>query len=234
MRIDGRANDALRPVSIETGYLEYAEGSALIRFGKTAVLCAATVETSVLPWMAGRGTGWVTGEYAMLPRSTQTRTLRETKGISGRSQEIQRLVGRSLRMAVDLAALGERSVIVDCDVLQADGGTRTAAITGGYVALALALGKLVAQGELPAQVLRQQVAAVSVGIVAGDALLDLCYTEDSHAETDMNVVMTGSGELIELQGTAEREPFSRQRLDELLVLAQRGITQLMQLQREAL
>lgn len=234
MRIDGRNPAELRPLEITTGYMEFAEGSALITCGKTRVLCAATIEKSVPPWMAGRGTGWVTGEYAMLPRSTQTRTQRETKGISGRSQEIQRLVGRSLRAAVDLALLGERMVIVDCDVLQADGGTRTASITGGYVALALALQQLIHQGELSPQVLCAPVAAVSVGIVAGQPMLDLCYEEDSRAEVDFNVVMNANDEYIEVQGTAEGKPFNRALLDELLSLAQGGIKQLLLAQQRAL
>jgi len=234
MRIDGRNLTELRPLEITTGYMEYAEGSALITCGKTRVLCAATIEKSVPPWMAGRGTGWVTGEYAMLPRSTQTRTQRETKGISGRSQEIQRLVGRSLRAAIDLTLLGERMVIVDCDVLQADGGTRTASITGGYVALALALQQLIHQGELSPQVLCAPVAAVSVGIVAGQPMLDLCYEEDSRAEVDFNVVMNANDEYIEVQGTAEGKPFNRALLDELLSLAQGGIKQLLLAQQRAL
>ncbi|MHB9033562.1 MAG: ribonuclease PH [Anaerolineae bacterium] len=234
MRIDGRLPADLRPVEIQTNYLDYAEGSALISCGMTKVLCAATIDKSVPPWMAGRGTGWVTGEYAMLPRSTQTRTQRETKGISGRSQEIQRLVGRSLRAAVNLAALGERMVIIDCDVIQADGGTRTASITGGYVALALALGKLIQQGEIPAEVLLSPVAAISVGVVDGQPLLDLCYAEDSRAEVDFNIVMNSREEFIEVQGTAEGKPFSRTRLDELLELARIGIQRLFVLQKEAL
>lgn len=234
MRIDGRNPAELRPLEITTGYMEFAEGSALITCGKTRVLCAATIEKSVPPWMAGRGTGWVTGEYAMLPRSTQTRTQRETKGISGRSQEIQRLVGRSLRAAIDLTLLGERMVIVDCDVLQADGGTRTASITGGYVALALALQQLIHQGELSPQVLCAPVAAVSVGIVAGQPMLDLCYEEDSRAEVDFNVVMNANDEYIEVQGTAEEKPFNRALLDELLSLAQGGIKQLLLAQQRAL
>jgi len=234
MRSDGRAYDALRPVTIVPGYLDYAEGSALITCGRTRVLCAASIEESVPPWMQGRGTGWVTGEYAMLPCATHTRTPRETKGLSGRTQEIQRLIGRSLRAAVDLRVLGERMVIVDCDVLQADGGTRTASTTGGLVALYLALRRLVAAGTVPEAVFDSPVAAVSVGIVGGDPLMDLCYDEDSHAEVDFNVVMNAAGELIEVQGTAEGHPFSRERLGQLLDLAQRGIEQLIALQREAL
>lgn len=234
MRFDGRDLSDLRPVRIITNYLDYAEGSALISCGKTTVLCAASVEKTVPPWMLGRGTGWITGEYAMLPRSTQTRTQRETKGISGRSQEIQRLIGRSLRAAVNLSLLGERMVIVDCDVIQADGGTRTAAITGGYVALALALRRLIEEGSVAPSVFATPVAAVSVGVVNGEPMLDLCYVEDSHAEVDCNVVLNGAGEFIEVQGTAEGKPFPRTRLNELLDLAQLGITRLLAIQQQAL
>jgi ribonuclease PH len=234
MRGDGRENDALRPVSITPDYLDYAEGSALISFGDTRVLCAASVDEKVPPWMQGRGTGWVTGEYAMLPRSTLTRTPRERRDISGRTQEIQRIIGRSLRAAVNLAALGERMIFVDCDVLQADGGTRTASITGGYVALALALRRLVAQGLIQDNVWRQPVAAVSVGILKGEPILDLSYEEDSHAEVDFNVVMTAVGEFVEVQGTAEGQPFSRAVLDNLLALANKGVLELISLQRTIL
>ncbi len=234
MRGDGRANDALRPVSIQANYLDYAEGSALISFGDTRVLCAASVDEKVPPWMQGRGTGWVTGEYAMLPRSTLTRTPRERRDISGRTQEIQRIIGRSLRAAVNLAALGERMIFVDCDVLQADGGTRTASITGGYVALALALRRLVAQGLIHDNVWRQPVAAVSVGILKGEPILDLSYEEDSHAEVDFNVVMTAAGEFVEVQGTAEGQPFSRAVLDNLLALANKGVLELISVQRTIL
>jgi len=234
MRSDGRANDALRPVSMTPGYLDYAEGSVLISFGHTRVLCAASVDEKVPPWMQGRGTGWVTGEYAMLPRSTLTRTPRERRDISGRTQEIQRIIGRSLRAAVNLAALGERMIFVDCDVLQADGGTRTAAITGGYVALALALRRLIGQGVIGDDVWRQPVAAVSVGILQGEPILDLAYEEDSHAEVDFNVVMTAAGDFVEVQGTAEGQPFSRSVLDTLLALAGKGIMELVSLQRAIL
>jgi len=234
MRSDGRANDALRPVSMTPGYLDYAEGSVLISFGHTRVLCAASVDEKVPPWMQGRGTGWVTGEYAMLPRSTLTRTPRERRDISGRTQEIQRIIGRSLRAAVNLAALGERMIFVDCDVLQADGGTRTAAITGGYVALALALRRLISQGVIGDDVWRQPVAAVSVGILQGEPILDLAYEEDSHAEVDFNVVMTAAGDFVEVQGTAEGQPFSRSVLDTLLALAGKGIMELVSLQRAIL
>ncbi|MBC7236617.1 MAG: ribonuclease PH [Chloroflexi bacterium] len=234
MRIDGRAADALRPVRIETGYLDFAEASVLITTGRTKVLCAATVEETVPPWMAGRGSGWVTGEYAMLPRSTPVRTRRETQGLSGRTQEIRRLIGRALRAAVDLEALGERTVLIDCDVIQADGGTRTASITGGYVALALALRRLVSEQIVGPEVLLSPVAAVSVGIVEEEILLDLCYEEDSRADVDFNVVMNGAGQFVEVQGTAEGHLFTRQQLDDMLNLAQRGIAQLVVAQREAL
>jgi ribonuclease PH len=233
MRTDGRAEDALRPITITTNVLDYADGSALIVCGKTRVLCAATLEANVPPWLQGRGSGWVTGEYAMLPRATLTRTPRETTP-SGRTQEIRRLIGRALRAAVNLKALGERMVILDCDVLQADGGTRTASITGGYVALALALRHLIEGGLVDEGVFAPPVAAVSVGVVNGETLLDLCYTEDSRAEVDFNVVMNSAGGFIEVQGTAEGQPFARERLDELLNLAQGGIQRLFALQRQAL
>jgi len=228
IRIDGRANDALRPVRITPGYIDYAEGSALIEMGSTRVLCAATVEDKVPDWMVGKGRGWITAEYAMLPRSTQTRSPRESvRGhLQGRTHEISRLVGRSLRAGFDLALLGERMVTVDCDVIQADGGTRTASVTGGYVALALALRKLVQGGLVPPEVFKPAVAAVSVGIVEGAPMLDLCYPEDSRADADINVVMAADGRFIEVQGTAEREPFSRQDMLVLLDLAGRGIAEL--------
>jgi ribonuclease PH len=232
MRIDGRAHDALRPVVITPGYVLHPEGSVLIEMGQTRVLCNATLDQKVPTWMAGRGRGWVTAEYALLPRSTHTRTARETRGLSGRTQEIRRLIGRSLRMSVDLEMLGERQVIVDCDVIQADGGTRTASVTGGYVALALALIKLIQAGEIPAQALRTPVAAVSVGVVDGEPMLDLCYEEDSRADVDFNVVITGEGEFVEMQGTAEGAAFSRGTVDRLLDLAEQGIEQLFERQRE--
>jgi ribonuclease PH len=234
MRIDGRADDALRPVTIETGYLEFAEASVLISTGKTRVLCAATVEESVPPWMKGRGSGWITAEYAMLPRSTPVRTRRETHNPSGRTQEIRRLIGRSLRASVDLEALGERTVLIDCDVIQADGGTRTASITGGYVALALALQRLVDQGIIEPGVLLAPVAAVSVGLVDGQVLLDLCYQEDSTADVDMNVVMNADGDFIEVQGTAEGRLYSRSELDDMLDLAEKGIEALIAFQQTVL
>ena len=234
MRVDGRAFDALRPVTITPNYLEYANGSVLIAFGKTRVLCAATIEESVPAWLQGRGAGWVTGEYAMLPRSTTPRTPREIGRPSGRTQEIRRLIGRALRASVDLIALGERTIFIDCDVIQADGGTRTASVTGGYLALALALNKLVKGGLVDESVLRSPVAAVSVGLVNGEALMDLCYEEDSRAQTDFNVVMNHAGEFIEVQGTAEGRPFSRSHLDELLDLAGKGIRELLSLQSKYL
>jgi ribonuclease PH len=232
-RPDGRANDQLRPISIETGFQKYAEGSALVRAGDTWVLCAASVDEDVPSFLADRGVGWVTAEYAMLPRATHTRSGR-TPG--GRGKEIQRLIGRALRAAVDTTALGPRTITVDCDVLQADGGTRVASITGAYVAVALATRSLVARGllALDARVMREPVAAISVGIIDGEARLDLPYAEDARAEVDMNVVMTRSGKLIEVQGTAEREPFTRAQLDALLDLATRGIAVLCDAQEKAL
>lgn len=236
-RIDGRAWNEGRPVQITPGVLAFAEGSALIEVGRTRVLCAVSVEDRLPPFLrdARRG-GWVTAEYAMLPRSTPVRTPREVaRGqVSGRSQEIQRLIGRSLRVVTDLAALGERTFTVDCDVLQADGGTRTAAITGAYVALYQALDRLVRDGALTAMPLQTAVAAISVGIVEGQPLLDLCYEEDSRADLDFNVVMTGRGEFVELQGTAERSPFSRARALELLDLAEVGIRRLLEAQQQAI
>ena len=232
----GRAPDALREVAIEPGVLAFAEGSALITLGRTRVLCAATLEDRVPQWMRGRGTGWVTAEYAMLPRATQERTQREAaRGrIGGRTHEIQRLIGRALRSIVDLRRLGERTVVVDCDVLQADGGTRTAAITGAYVALAVALMRAFDAGQPATWPLRAMLAAVSVGYVDGLAALDLAYEEDSRAEVDMNVAMTDAGEFVEVQGTAEGRPFSRAQLDELLGLAEAGIRRLFDVQRDAL
>jgi ribonuclease PH len=231
-RPDGRAPDQLRPTTITRDFLLHPEGSVLVEFGATKVICTATVEDKVPSFLKGQGLGWVTAEYGMLPRSTNTRMGRENRGPSGRSQEIQRLVGRALRAVTNRGKMGERTVWIDCDVIQADGGTRTAAITGGYVALADALGRIAA--VTPAAVLRDSVAAISVGIVGGQPLLDLNYAEDSAAEVDMNVVMTGSGEFVEVQGTAEQVPFGRGRLDDLLGLAEGGIRQLVTLQRRAL
>jgi ribonuclease PH len=223
-----RSDAAIRPVSIEPGFVSTADGSALISIGGTRVICTASVSSKVPRWMEGRGTGWVTAEYSMLPASTGDRKPRDiSKGkLDGRSVEIQRLIGRSLRVAVDFKALGERSVYVDCDVLEADGGTRCAAITGGYVALHLALAQLVADGEIKDFPLKTAVAAVSVGMVDGRAVCDLDYSEDSTAEVDANVVMTGDGGLIEVQATAEQTPLSRASLDELLSLAEAGINEL--------
>src|SRR5581483_3122045 len=235
-RPDGRAADALRPVTITRNWLDHAEGSVLVEFGKTRVLCAASVTTGVPRWRKDSGLGWVTGEYAMLPRATNTRSDRESvKGrLGGRTQEISRLVGRSLRACVDFKALGENTIVLDCDVLQADGGTRTAAITGAYVALADAVSWLRERGALVGEPLVTSVAAVSVGILDGVARLDLCYDEDVVAETDMNVVCTGDGRFVEVQGTAEGAPFDRAELDAMLDLALKGCADLTGLQREAL
>ena len=235
-RTDGRAPNELRPVKITPGFLAYAEGSVLIEMGNTRVICAASLEERVPPFLRNTGQGWLTAEYAMLPRSTLTRTARETGrgGASGRTHEIQRLIGRSLRAVADMKALGERTLTIDCDVLQADGGTRTAAITGAYVAFAIAGRRLVKSGKISRSIILNQVAAVSVGIVDKAPLLDLKYDEDSRAEVDMNVVCTGDGRFIEVQGTAEREPFSREQMDELLALAGEGVTALIQLQRNAI
>jgi len=232
-RTDDRAYDELRPVQITPGFLSYAEGSVLIEMGNTRVVCAASLEDRVPPFMRSSGQGWLTAEYSMLPRSTQTRTSRETGrgGPSGRTHEIQRLIGRSLRAVADMKVLGERTLTIDCDVLQADGGTRTAAITGAYVAFALASKHLLRTGKITRPLTTHHVAAVSVGIVANTPLLDLKYDEDSRAEVDMNVVCTSDGRFIELQGTAEREPFSRAQMDDLLALATHGIEQLVKLQQ---
>jgi len=222
-RADGRTNDALRPLSFEVGAQDYAEGSVIVSAGRTRVLCAASLETGVPPWRRGTGEGWVTAEYAMLPRATASRTSRESRGkIKGRTQEIQRLIGRSLRAAIDLDGLGENTITVDCDVLQADGGTRTASVTGGWVALALALRTGVEREVLSEQPSLAPLAAVSVGVVDGSAMLDLAYTEDVAAEVDMNVVALGDGRFVEVQGTAEGEPFPRGQLDRLLDLAGAG------------
>ena len=236
MRIDNRKFDELRPVTLTPDYIVYPEGSVLVTMGNTKVLCNVSIADEVPGWMRSQGVegGWVTAEYALLPRSTHTRTRRERRGLGGRTQEIQRLIGRSLRAAVHLDLLGARTCTVDCDVLQADGGTRTASITGGYVALAIALQKLVAGGELPPEVFAAPVAAVSVGVVAGQPLLDLCYEEDSAAEVDLNVVMNAEGAFIEVQGTAERGAFPRVMLDQLLDLAQKGIGELLEIQRRVL
>jgi len=235
MRHDGRRNDQLRVLSFERGWAKHAEGSVLVSVGDTRVLCTASVEESVPAWMKGKGRGWITAEYGMLPRSTHTRSRREAAegAQSGRTHEIQRLVGRSLRAVADMAALGERTVRLDCDVLQADGGTRCASITGAWIALADAVDALRAQGLVSSAPLRDHVAAVSVGIVGGVPVLDLDYVEDSACDTDMNVVMTGAGGFVELQGTAEGAPFSRGEVDALLALARDGIASLVAAQRAA-
>jgi ribonuclease PH len=231
-RPDGRAPDQLRPTVVTRDFLLHPEGSVLVEFGATKVICTASLEEKVPPFLKGQGLGWVTAEYGMLPRSTNTRMSRENRGPSGRSQEIQRLVGRALRVVVDRAKMGERTVWMDCDVIQADGGTRTAAITGGFIALADALARV--PGLDVKAVIRDCVAAISVGVVQGRPVLDLNYLEDSAAEVDMNVVMTGAGAFVEVQGTAEQAPFQRARLDEMLALASTGIQRLVALQRRAL
>ena len=236
MRRDGRQPDDLRPLTFVRDYTEMAAGSVLVTMGRTRVLCTASVDERVPPWMRGKGTGWVTAEYSMLPGSTPERSDREVnKGKpSGRTQEIQRLIGRSLRSVCDMKVLGERQIVLDCDVLQADGGTRTASISGAYVALHDALTRLVAAGRLPAHPLTTSCAAVSVGVVDAVAMLDLEYTEDVRAEVDMNVVMTGTGRFVEVQGTAEGLPFSRAELDDLLGLAEHGIASILDAQADVL
>ncbi len=235
MRPSGRDRDALRSVTLETGATKHAEGSCLIRMGDTHVLCTASIEGRTPPWMRNSGLGWVTAEYGMLPRATTTRNRREasTGKQSGRTQEIQRLIGRSLRAGTDRVVLGERQITVDCDVIQADGGTRCASITGGWVALRLAAEKLVKAGEISENPIAEHIAAVSCGVFAGQTVLDLDYAEDSEAGTDANVVMTGSGGLVEVQGSAEGAPFSREQLDDMLMLAERGVAELVAAQREA-
>ena len=233
-RIDGRAYDELRQVNIALGYQRFAEGSTLIDVGSTRVLCAVSVEERIPRFLRGEGIGWITAEYAMLPRSTHQRTRRETSRPRGRSQEIRRLIGRSLRTALDLEELGERTIILDCDVLQADGGTRTASISGAYVALALALQSLEDVGLVKPGVLTTDVAAISLGLVEGQLLLDLCYEEDSAATADFNIVMTGEGQMIEVQGTAEGEPFDREAMDAVLDLAEKGISHMLDFQKQVL
>ena len=235
-RIDGRETDQLRPVEIRRNYLRHAEGSALIVMGGTTVLCSASVDEGVPPFLKGSGKGWVTAEYGMLPRSTNTRVSRDGRrgSVSGRTQEIQRLIGRSLRAVFDLESLGERSILIDCDVIEADGGTRTASITGSFVALRDAVTWLSNRGLLDRDPVRDAVAAISVGIIEGGPMLDLCYEEDSTADVDMNLVMTGTGELVEIQGTAEHHPFSIDQLSAMLDLGKRGINQLIDLQNQAL
>jgi ribonuclease PH len=233
-RADGRAPDEMRRVRIETGYLRTAEGSALIEVGNTRVLCAASVEQTVPQFLRGSGKGWVTAEYSMLPRATATRSPRESQRPSGRTQEIQRLIGRSLRSVIDMSALGERTIILDCDVVQADGGTRTAAITGAYVALSIAVRQLVEFGVLKSNPVKDSIAAVSVGMLRGEPMIDLAYQEDSRAEVDMNVVMTGGGRFVEVQATGEQNTFDDLHLTSMLALARTGIARLIEIQREAL
>jgi ribonuclease PH len=232
-RGDGRTYDQLRPVKITPGFQSFAEGSVLIELGRTRVVCSVTVEDKVPPFLRNKGIGWVTAEYSMLPRSTLTRTERDSSrgGIAGRSQEIQRLIGRSIRAITDMTSLGERTFVIDCDVLQADGGTRTAAITGAYVALYLAMDKLANMGVISSIPLNCAVAATSVGVVRGTRLLDLCYDEDSQAESDFNVVMNSKGEFVEIQGTAETKPFNKETIDFLLLLAEKGIRELFSVQQ---
>lgn len=235
-RIDGRAENVLRPTKITPNFMPNAEGSALIEVGNTKVICTASIEDRVPHFLRNQGKGgWLTAEYSMLPRATNTRTQRESgnRGVSGRTQEIQRLIGRSLRAVMDMTALGERTITLDCDVIQADGGTRTASITGAYVALLLACQNLQKNSVIKRSPIVHEVAAVSVGIVEGTALLDLCYVEDSAAEVDMNIVCTGNGKFIEIQGTAEKQAFTREQMSEMLVLAEKGIQQLMMFQRYA-
>ena len=233
-RPNGRQPNELRPLRITRGYMKHAEGSALIEMGETKVICTASVENRVPPFLVGKGTGWLTAEYAMLPRSTHSRVQRETRGAKGRTQEIQRLIGRTLRGVVNLDKLGVRTLWVDCDVIQADGGTRTAAISGAYVAVADALAFMKQRGQIKENLLQDSVAAISVGIVEGEPRLDLCYAEDSTAEVDMNIVMTGNGNLLELQGTAEGAPFSRAQMNALIDLAETGIEQIKTVQTETL
>jgi len=232
LRNDGRGADKIRKVTITRNYLKYAEGSCLIELGNTKVICTASVEESVPPFLKGSGTGWVTAEYGMLPRSCKTRIPRAKN--SGRTYEIQRLVGRSLRTVIEMKEIGERTVWIDCDVIQADGGTRTAAITGSFIALVDALNKIKKEGLINKVPVKDFVAATSVGILEGNLILDLCYEEDSKAEVDMNVVMTGSGEFIEIQGTAERKPFNKEQMDKMLLFAEKGIRDLIDIQRSLL
>lgn len=234
MRADKRAFDELRKTKITPNVLPYAEGSVLIEMGKTKVICTATVEDKVPAFLRGTGTGWVTAEYAMLPRATQTRTQREIQRVSGRTQEIQRLIGRSLRAVVDFSKLGERQIMIDCDVLMADGGTRCASITGGFVAMAIACQKLLKSGVIKENPIISEVAAVSVGIVQNNVLLDLCYDEDSVAEVDMNIVCTGKGDFVEIQGTAEHTPFTLDQMSQMIELARKGTGELIEMQREVL
>lgn len=234
IRIDSRNNDELRPVSFTRNFIIHPEGAVLIEMGKTKVICTATVEEKVPSFLKGSGKGWVTAEYSMLPASTGTRKTRNTKGIDGRSQEIQRLIGRSLRSIINLEELGERTIWIDCDVIQADGGTRTASITGAYVALVDAIDTLISKELITSNPIKQSVAAVSVGILNDEILLDLCYEEDSSAQVDMNLVMTGSGEIIEIQGTGEERPFTRDEMKKLMMVGEKGILELTKLQKNSL
>lgn len=234
MRVDGRRADELRKLKITRNYIKAAEGSVLIEMGDTKVICTATVEDSVPPFLRGKGTGWVTAEYAMLPRSSSQRIARERNKVGGRTHEIQRLIGRSLRSVVDLYSLGERTVLIDCDVIQADGGTRTASITGAYIAMVEAIRSIYKQNLIDCIPVRDYLAAVSVGIAGGNPLLDLCYVEDSEAEVDMNLVMTGRGRIVEVQGTAEGAPFSKKELGKLLALGEKGIKTLIKHQKAVL
>lgn len=236
MRFDNRSYDELRQVKITRNYLKHPEGSVLIEMGNTKVICTASVEAKVPPFLKNMGKGWVTAEYSMLPRSTHFRKVRESSRgkVDGRTQEIQRLIGRSLRSIIDLEKLGERTIWIDCDVIQADGGTRTASITGAYVALVDAINKLMEDGDIKEMPITHQLAAISVGVVDDLAVLDLCYEEDSKAKVDMNLIMTSEGKFIEIQGTGEEAPFSRKELNDLLELGEKGINELMRLQLEAL
>jgi ribonuclease PH len=236
MRVDGRAPDEMRPIKVVPGYLKYAEGSLLIEMGETRVICSASVDNKVPPHLKETGQGWITAEYAMLPRASKHRIVRDSirGSIAGRSYEIQRLIGRSLRAVVDLQKLGERTIIIDCDVIQADGGTRCAAITGAFIALVLALQRLRDEKKIGQLLAKDFVAATSVGIVEGRPVLDLCYLEDAQAEVDMNIVMTGSGKFVEIQGTAESAPFDAAAMNQMLDLARKGIMQLVQIQKEIL
>lgn len=233
-RVDGRNVDEMRPITIERNFIRHAEGSVLISVGNTKVICTATIEDKIPPFLRGQGVGWITAEYAMLPRATDVRNMRESSRgrVGGRTHEIQRLIGRSLRSIVDLKALGEKTIWIDCDVIQADGGTRTSAITGSYIALVDALTKLKEKEKWKRLPLNDYLAAISVGIVDGVPLLDLCYKEDSRAQVDFNVVMTGSGKFVEVQGTAEQNPFSRAEMDQMLALAEKGIGELVKIQRQ--
>ncbi len=236
MRFDGRKNDQVRPVKITRNYTKYAEGSVFIEVGETKVLCNASVEDKVPPFLKGTGEGWITCEYNMLPRSTQTRKSRDISKlkIDGRTMEIQRLIGRALRSVVDLKAIGEKTIWIDCDVIQADGGTRTTSITGAFIALVDAINKIHKKEPFEVYPIRNFVTAVSVGIVNNEKILDLCYEEDSHAKVDMNVIMTDEGEFVEIQGTGEESPFSREELNELLALAEKGIKQMLNAQKDSL